>query len=210
VSAAATPARLVGLAACVLALAVSVGCRRPAKAATAEQAPSAEREPAAPERHRIEILAPGGEATAWLAPADKGYALVDRAGWPIGYVHITGGRVDALDRQGTPLCSARTTKDGFTLVDGDGASLLVGVEDADGVSLRASGVEVGRMAGGALTTEQGVLRSTPTGDLLQVDLDGARALSLRGFSHEGGVWLAWTRLSFPQRVAMMFLHAERL
>lgn len=203
--------------ACAL-LGVGVGCpraldseRRPAPVAAELEAPSV----AAPEQPRaertlIEVLLPDGQRTASLEPAENGYALIDRAGWTIGRVRVQPRLVEVRGRSGEILCVARATTGGFRLDDGGEALRMTGTEDSDGVVITNKGELVGRLAGGALLTPGGVLRAVPVGEYVEVSFDGDRVLALRGFDHESAAWLAYTPLSFPERIAMMFLQAELL
>lgn len=194
------------VAVALVGAALAAGCKPEAKPAEpAEPAP-----PPAPARAAIEVLLPGGQVTARLEPMPDGYVLHDVAGWPIGRARIDGDSVRMEGRTGEPLCTASTSEAGFTLDDGGPKPRLVGVENGAGVQISSPEGVVAVLTSGRLQAGGHTLATTPAGDRLFVSVDGEPVLALRGFSHEGGVWLAWTELTFPERVAMMLLHAERL
>jgi len=198
----------------LLPLLVAGGCPRALDA----QARGAAHEEAAPvgdlrvrpARTPIAVLLPDGQPTASLEPAAGGYTLVDRGGRPIGSVVVKADAVEVRGRGGEILCAAHTTTSGFRLDDGGDTVRLIGTEKSDGVVVTSEGEPVVRLADGELQTPVGVLRASRVGEYAEVSVDGERVLALRGFGHESAAWLAYTPLSFPERIAMMFLQAELL
>lgn len=187
----------------VAGLALFVGaCQRSAPAPVVAEAP-------APGRERIDVMAPGGERTLRLEVEPDGYALIDAAGWPIGRALIDTSSVRVTDRQGNTIVKVSRTDEGFTLDDGSGG-VLQGREGDEGLELSHAGTRVGLLAHHALLLRDRKLVVSSSAGYVQVRAEDAPLLEVRGPVGDGAAYLAWTELSFPERLALMLFSTELL
>lgn len=163
----------------------------------------------APARQPIDVMAPGGERTLRLEADESGYTLVDAAGWAIGRAFVDKSTVRLTDRQGSTVVTVSRTPEGFLLDDGSGGR-LVGTEGDEGLELARDGIRVGLLAHHALALRDRTLFVASNADYVQVVREGTTLLEVRGPVGDAAVYLAWTELRFPERLALMLFSTELL
>lgn len=196
------PCRLALALVLPLVLGAGSACKPPSPPPSAPPSPATSRQP-------IDVMAPGGERTLRLEVEESGYTLVDAAGWAIGRALVDASAVRVTDRQGATVATVSRTPDGFLLED-DSGGRLEGRERAEGLELARGGARVGLFAQHTLSLPDRTLLVASNADYVQVAREGATLLEVRGPVGDAAVYLAWTELSFPERLALMLFSAELL
>ncbi len=177
------------------------GCKEPREAAAPDVVSARHtREP-------IDVMAPGGERTLRLEVEPGGYNLKDRAGWSIGRAIMGDSSVRVTDRTGTTLITVARTAAGFTLDDGSGTPLLGTLGD-DGIELTRGGERLGLLTEHTLELPDRTLFVIDNGAYIQVAREDQALLEVRGPVGDGAAFLAWTELSFPERLSLMLFFSE--
>lgn len=198
-----SPSRLVLVVMTAVALAAFAACQRPR---APEPAPEAKPSPA---REPIDVMAPGGERTLRLEVEPDGYTFVDVAGWPVGRALVDERSVRVTDRQGATVVTVSRTAAGFSLDDGSGVA-LEGTEGDEGLELSRGGARIGLLGRHALLLPDRTLFVASNAGYVQVVREGAPLLEVRGPVGDAAVYLAWTELPFPERLALMVFSTELL